>query len=258
MHGADLPPDRAPLAEVVFELKWKLTPSPLLGGPPTDLAYKLLPGSLFERLKPVYPFHEALPAASVPDEFVPQLVQHRFRTAQDAYPLVQVGPGILAVNDSRGYTWRRFLPQVVEAVTKLQETYTGQLEPETVVLRYVNAVPFDMSSGNALDFMRDNLKVAVQYPSALFSDGHVLSSPGTILLHSTHKADNPAGLVSLKFRTGEFRSSQHLLWETEVRSSGGDAPGLTQLQEWLDTAHRLARAWFFVLIEGRLEDEYRS
>lgn len=258
MHGADLPPDRAPLAEVIFELKWKLTPSPVLGGPPADPAYKLLPGSLFERLKSVYPFHEALPAASVPDEFVPQIVQHRFRTAQDAYPLVQVGPGILAVNDSRGYAWRRFLPEVVDAVTKLRDTYTGQLDPEAVVLRYVNAVPFDFSSANALDFMRDNLKVAVQYPSGLFSDRHVAPRPGTILLSSTHKVDSPAGVVSLKFSTGEFRSSQHLLWETEVRSSGDDAPGLDQLQEWLDSAHRLARAWFFVLIEGKLEDEYRS
>lgn len=247
-----------PLAEVVVEFKWKLTPNPVAGMPPTDPPYKLLVGSLFDRVKAEYPFHETLPAASVPDEYVPQLVQHRFRRAENGYPLVQVGPGILAVNDSKGYSWKRYLPGVLDAVAKLRDTYTGELTPEATILRYINAVPFDFGVSNAFEYMTTNFNVSVAFPPQLFSDHPVEQRPNTVLLESTHTLVDPAGLVSLKFSTGEFAGSSHLVWETQVLSLGANAPTLDGLEVWLNQAHDVARAWFFTLIEGKLEAEFRA
>lgn len=247
-----------PLAEVVVEVKWKLAPNPVAGLPPTDPNYKLLVGSLFDRMKADYPFHETLPAASVPDEFVPHIVQHRFRLAEDNYPLVQVGPGILAVNDTKGYSWKRYLPSVVDAVAKLRDTYSGELTPEATILRYINAVPFDFGTSNAFEFMTDNFNVSVAFPPQLFSDHPVEQRPNTVLLESMHTLASPAGVVSLKFSTGEFAASSHLVWETQVLSLGADVPTLDGLEVWLNQAHDVARAWFFILIEGKLEDEFRA
>lgn len=258
VHRDDLPPDRMPLAEVVFEFKWKLTPSLTPGRPTSDPFYKLLVGSLFDQVKAQYPFHEPLPAASVPDEFVPQVVQHRFRRAENDYPLIQIGPGILAVNDTKGYSWVRYLPRVLDAVAKLRDTYTGELVPEVVILRYINAVPLNFTTTDVFEFMRENFKVAVAYPHQLFSEHPVEPRPNTVLLESSHVLTNPAGAVSLKFSTGEFNNAQHLLWETQVQSIGDEAPTLDGLEDWLNRAHDIARAWFFTLIEGRLEDEFRA
>lgn len=258
VHGDDLPPDRMPLAEAVFEFKWKLTPSPVVGAPPTDPSYKLLVGSLFDRVKADYPFHEPLPTASVPDEYVPHVVQHRFRRAINDYPLIQIGPGILAANDTEGYSWARYLPRVLDAVGKLRDTYTGELVPEAAILRYINAVPLDFSTANVFDFMRENFKVNVDYPHQLFSDHRVEPRPNTVVLESTHTLTAPVGIVSLKFSTGEFNGSQHLVWETQVQSVGDNAPTLGGLEGWLNQAHDVARAWFFALIEGNLEDGFRS
>ena len=258
VHGADLPSDRMPLAEAVFEFKWMLTPNPMQGAPPTDPNYKLLVGSLFDRVRANYPFHEPLPAASVPDEFVPQVVQHRFRRAENQWPLIQIGPGILAVNDTSGYSWERFLLSVLGAVAALREKYTGALVPEAVVLRYVNGVPFDFGTSDVFEFMRDNFKVAIEYPHQLFSDNPVQPRPATLLLESMYALATPVGAISLKFSKGEYKGTEHLVWETVVQSLGPDAPSLDGFEQWLNRAHDVARAWFFTLIEGRLEDGFRA
>jgi uncharacterized protein (TIGR04255 family) len=247
-----------PLTEAVFEFKWKLTPNVNPGLPPTDPAYKLLVGSLYDRVKGDLPFHETLPAASVPDEFVPQIVQHRFRRAENEYPLIQIGPGVLAANETRGYSWTTFLPRLLDAVNNLRDTYTGELVPEIVSLRYINAVPFDYSTSNVFEYMRENLEVNVDYPHQLFADNPVEQRPNTVLLETTHALNGPAGMVTLKFSTGEFNNAKHLVWETVVLAAGADAPDLEGLEGWLNGAHTVLRAWFFTLIEGNLEDGFRT
>lgn len=247
-----------PLTEAVFEFKWKLTPNATAGMPPTDPAYKLLVGSLYDRVKGDLPFHETLPAASIPDEFVPHIVQHRFRRAENEYPLIQIGPGILAANETRGYSWRTFLPRLLDAVGKLRDTYTGELTPEVASLRYIDAILFDYSTSNAFEYMRENLKVSVDYPHQLFTDSPVEQRPNSVLLETRHTLNEPAGILTLKVSTGEFNNAKHLVWETGVQSSGANAPTLEGLEAWLNSAHTVLRAWFFTLIEGTLEDGFRT
>ena len=92
-----------PLVEAIFELKWKLKKSE--NGGQIDPNYKILVGMLYDRLKRNYPQLEALPASDMPDEMVPHVVQNRFRVGKGKWPLVQIGPGILTVNDTGNYTW---------------------------------------------------------------------------------------------------------------------------------------------------------
>jgi uncharacterized protein (TIGR04255 family) len=255
MHGEDLP--RNPIAEVVFELRWKLIGELSSGIPPTDPGYKLMVGSFYERVRPLYPIHEQLPAATIPDEFAPYIVQHRFRRVEGGYPLVQVGPGILSVNDTSSYSWKTFLPTIVEAVGHLRDTYIGVLAPEVISLRYINAIPFDFLSHDVLDCMRDDLKVSVAFPEQLFREQPVEQRPSGFSLQSVHALADPEGTVVLKIGTADVNGERRLLWETVVQSSGQAAPQLTELAEWLGKAHALARGWFFTLIEGRIESEYR-
>jgi len=94
----------SPLIEVIFEMRWELVeiaPMQLI-----DPNYKLMLGQLFERLKDTYPYYEQLPASSIPDEAATYIVQHRFRKDKDKWPLVQVGPGIVTLNNVEQYSWR--------------------------------------------------------------------------------------------------------------------------------------------------------
>jgi uncharacterized protein (TIGR04255 family) len=255
VHGDDLP--RNPLAEVIFELRWKLTGGPPAPTPPIDPSYKLMVGSFYDRVRPQYPVHEQLPAATIPDEFAPYIVQHRFRRAENGYPLVQVGPGILSANDTAGYSWKTYLPRVLEAVGNLRDTYTGDLAPEGVTLRYINALPFDFTIQDVLACMRDDLKVSVAFPQQLFTEQPVQERPRAFSLESVHGLTDPPGTVVLKMGTAEVNGERRLLWETVVQSAGTDVPPLAELGQWLEKAHAVARAWFFTLIEGSIENEYR-
>ncbi|MBV6460184.1 MAG: hypothetical protein HJHJAOHD_00286 [Flavobacteriales bacterium] len=93
----------APLVEVIFELRWKVTDKEEL----TKCQY--LHGDLYASIKDIYNFREALVAPEVPMELYLNIPAHRFRVAQNNYPLVQVGPGLLTLNtiDSK-YNWEEF------------------------------------------------------------------------------------------------------------------------------------------------------
>ena len=72
---------KAPLVEAILEINWKLIEQ--LPGVAVDPKYKVLVGRLYDRLEPTYSFHEPLPTASMPDEMLGHVVQHRFRSAEN-------------------------------------------------------------------------------------------------------------------------------------------------------------------------------
>jgi len=101
---------KKPLVEAIFELRWKLQePTP---GIKIDPNYKLLVGGIYDKIRQSYPFYEQLPTSALPDEIAAYVVQHRFRKATDGWPLVQIGPGVITVNDTEGYTWDDFIVRI--------------------------------------------------------------------------------------------------------------------------------------------------
>ena len=91
-----------PLVEAIFELRWKLLQPDPQRPPEVDKNYKLAVGALFAKLHDDYPDHEPLPSSALPDEISAYVVQHRFKTRGSGWPLVQVGQGIMTVNDVPG------------------------------------------------------------------------------------------------------------------------------------------------------------
>src|SRR5688572_6805482 len=126
-----------PLVEAIFELGWSVPD-------PSDQFLDILPGLYFGEVRTDYPHIENLPASQVPLPLVLNAVRHRFRKEKDGWPLTQIGPGVLTVNDTVGYTtWKDFLPRISNAVSALAKVY-NKAEPFTrAELRYINAVEFD-------------------------------------------------------------------------------------------------------------------
>ena len=258
-HGEDL--KNKPLVEAIFELRWRLSGMP--PGPVIDPNYKVLVGSLFVAMRTQYPHHEQLATVNIPDEFVPYVIQHRFRRTVDGYPLVQLGPGIFAVNETAGYSWRTYLPRVLSATQTLRATYAAaasdsDLVPSGLSLRFINAVPFDPSKDDVLDYLRRKLKVEMGYPPALFKPGVVEKSPSGVAIGSSHRLMIPAGVAQLRFSTAEAGGIPQLLWEMQLQSNDEDVVSFDQLGLWLNQAHDIAREWFYVLIEGDLEAEFNK
>jgi uncharacterized protein (TIGR04255 family) len=111
-----------PLIEAILEVRRGQDGQP-------DPAYPLIVGRLYERLRSEYPAIEDLPIVAVPAEIWVHQVRHRFRKTKDGWPLVQVGPGVLTVNETDGYRWRDFSERAKALLPLLHETHP---KPETI------------------------------------------------------------------------------------------------------------------------------
>jgi uncharacterized protein (TIGR04255 family) len=169
---------KKPLVEVVFELRWKLSEGPLAKDP----GFRIFVGRYYDRVRSQYPDIVDLPSSQIPEEMTAHVVRHQFWTGKGQWPLTQIGPGILTVNETDGYLWESFRPRLVHAVRCLAESYPQdihKLTPTQVSLKYIDAVPFDptQSSTTLLQFMREALHTGIDVEPRLFDTPEQSSSP---------------------------------------------------------------------------------
>lgn len=245
--------------EAILEIRWAV-PSQSAGPFRTvDNDYALLLGRFFDRVRSEYPFHERLPTAVLPDQLIAHLAQHQFRVAAQQWPLIQLGPGLLTVNDTQQYSWTDFRARCTDAVTSLLSAHPDptQLQNLQITLRYLDAIAYDHEQENVFDFLRMKLKLDVSMPSELFRKTEVLSKPAEFVWQAAFRAKRPAGVVSFKIGLGEKDGVSSLILDTAVISGDGDAPALdVHFTNWIDDAHEITSTWFKELTAGELYDSF--
>jgi uncharacterized protein (TIGR04255 family) len=243
-----------PLVEAIFELRWELQePAP---GIKIDPHYKIIVGRIYDRVSNEYAFHEQLPTASLPDVIAGYVVQHRFRKGKDQWPLIQVGPGIITVNDTEGYIWEDFENRIIQSVSTLIQVYpdsSNNLKFNSVLLRYIDAIAFDFDKENILNFLKEQMKVGISLYPKLFENTGVKIQPLGFDLIFSFTSTKPKGTVHIRFTRGKIKESDTLIWETAVQSTSDDVPkNQDEIANWIKEAHNLTDDWFFKLIEGEL------
>lgn len=249
----------APLLEVIFEFHWKLEELP--GDRKIDPLYSLLVGKLYDELKDDYPFHEQLPTADIPAEIASYVTQHRFRNTEEGWPLVQLGPGVLTVNDAADYEWTDFRERIARAVSALSLAYEslgGNLTPNAVQLRYIDGLPFEFEKEDVFAFLDSMLKVKVELYEKLFEDGRTSKTPKAIDLKFFFDSKDPTGDLVIRFARGISNGEGALLWETVVAAVQEAMPGdVHSIGSWVDDAHQLVHDWFIRMTEGPLMETFK-
>ncbi|MBI4289325.1 MAG: TIGR04255 family protein [Chloroflexi bacterium] len=260
-----------PLVEVILELRWRVK-SPAgdrqatsahadasQGPMPVDPSYDLLVGRLSGLLSRAYPFHEKLPSAVIPVDVAPFLVRHRFRKGKDSWPLVQMGPGILTLNDTASYKWSDFYHRAEALLQALFKAHPQKRDivVDSFLLRYLNAEPFDFLTENVSKFLRQGLKVSFAVPPDLFEQTGVRGVPQGINFQVVYPCESPRGVVQLNVATGTAADQRAVVWETAVVSRGADVPKLpAAAADWLQASYNLTHDWFLKLVEGELLKKY--
>jgi len=263
---------KKPLIEAICEIRWALkrvqgvpgmpemtSTDPLFPVMTVDPHYRLLLGRLYDRLRSQYATHEPLGPAGIPDEMSGHIVQHRFRAAQNEWPLIQMGPGVVTINDTSKYNWEDFRGRVVDVKTKLYEAHPEpqDLRIETLVLRYLDAVEFDYPSADVFQFLSEKLKVSIALSDDLFVGTGVEQQPCHFQSQQMHRTKTPAGIFRLGFATGIHNGKPSLIWETSLSSTGEDVSRMPDdFETWLDQAHTLISDWFFKMIDGDLRRRF--
>lgn len=244
-----------PLVEALFEVRWTLSGPP---GIATDPSYQLLIGQLYGKLRDRFPHHVMLPSAEFPSQFIPFTPQHQFRVASGGWPLVQLGSGLLTVNDTEGYLWDSFFERcrfVVESLFEVYPQSDAPLRVAEVSLRYIDA---DLLGNELpLEFLK-KLKICIDVAPELFDNGIVSAEPMGIGLLLTFPLNEPKGILQLTANRGRKGEADAIVWETQVLSRGNDCPQTTSdIAGWLRKAHEITHEWFFKQIEGDLLEKYR-
>ena len=244
-----------PLVEAMFELRWGLDGAP---GMAVDPYYQMLIGQLYSAIKDDFPVWERLPTAEVPESFAPYSPHHRFRVASNQWPLVQIGPGILTVNDTESYDWDSFLSRcsaVVDTLFSIYPNANEQLRIFEVTLRYIDAD--NLLGKPALDFLQ-GLKVSVNLPQTLFAGGRIGNTNLGVGLSLAYPTLEPKGVLQISYNQGHKNEQNALIWETQVISRGADAPRQPEeIKAWLKEAHDTTHDWFFRQIDGELLEKYK-
>lgn len=245
-----------PLVEAIFEVRWGLTTLP--NGMVQDDGYDIVVGQLRQSLIGELPFHTRPPFGVIPGLLIPHQIQHQFRVAADKWPLVQIGPGILTVNDTEGYTSENFIAFCSRVFSNLAEFWkqNGQEPPILhVALRYIDA---DYLTEEKLVFLR-KLGINITFEKNIFDQKAFANShPTFVELRSEFNTVNPKGIFSLAINTGKKEDREAMLWETQMICNQDNCKAFVDgPSKWLSDAHNVCHDVFFSMIRGELEEKYK-
>lgn len=256
---------RAPLAEVVFELRWALQQGPIPQGLMNfdPMIFPLLYAFGVGIAKKGFPFVRDV---SHPSNTGPYGVIRRYYKSEELlYPLMQIGSGIFATNESHLYDWKRFKSQVLMGVQVLLDTYPTEfgtrLIPAYLELRYVDV--FDktvLPEGSVVSFAEKASSLKIQLPPILGNKEMFWGNVAGRVVFQRSIRDRKDSLFEAELASAQNAGTNEAVikLESKVRSTGGGVPALknnkkfiSDVGDWLEFAHDVTSPFFkdFVLPE---------
>lgn len=234
---------KAPLVEVVTELRWKITSKEELAG------IQYLYGDLYNELKKKYPFRESILPVEVPVEMTVNQPVHRFRAEKGGYPLLQVGPGIITLNtiDDK-YYWNSFFNDAKELIQAFFNVHPIQNKIAPALL-YIDFFPFDFQKNNVHEFI--NQQFSITFGQSFFETEKL---PSDFNMGFAYNMD--LGDLRVNFQKGKNNGTEGILLQTRINGKPGK-PDNENINNWLNDAHELSSNLFKQLTEGELYESFK-
>jgi hypothetical protein len=259
----------APLVEAVFELRWTLAGHP--GTPShTDPGFFPMRESFTKNIARLG-FVEVRDTVGPQDFLAGNAVARRYFLAKDReFPLMQMGPGIFASNQSSEYTWPSFKKQVLDGVSTAINSYpllpNFPLTPNYLELRYIDA--FDASLVETTDlvrFLEPATTMKLEYPPFLSSRerfGDRLE--GRVQLQTVAKGWK-ASQFAFDLASARHGEEPIVRLESKVMTTAGGAPKLTrpqaflsELGKWLEFAHGITSPFFKGFMKPPVMEKFKK
>ncbi len=254
---------KAPLAEVVFELRWDVAPGdlPLLADPTYSKVFDAVSAHAvkqgFERTVDIHK----------PYTGIPTTISRRMYRGEAPFPLVQMGPCIFAYNESVDYEWVAFRRQAIKGALTVAANLSKfrEFKPEInhLELRYIDAFdPSVVTAATTLEFIERGTNMKVQLPPALTKQLRA-STAGRVKFEWPLIVDEGT-TFSLELGSG-FREKMPIMrMESKVVWSGrrfpisAATPIRAALASWLETAHRVTSATFKAIVSEQLFSTFKA
>lgn len=252
---------KAPLIEAVFELYWALHPAQddkaqIGRGTGSDPNYSITIGTLYNKVKTDYPYHEKLPTSQIPESMAAYIIQHRYRKAENVGPLIQIGPGLVTLNITKNYTSHDFKSRSNQLATSFCESYpdTASLRFSRLIMRYINFIPFDFEKDNILDYLKENLNLSVEIKKTIFAQSDITDKPHGIDIRFSYPAKTQETMLHFRFVRSTIEKKDCLIWEivfetTKATPAQMSAPDISA---WIEQGHAVCEKWFFNMCDDKL------
>jgi uncharacterized protein (TIGR04255 family) len=173
---------KAPLAELIAELKWVISGAPAQpAGIPPGMSFPLMSSAATEEFYMRFgalAHRQGFTSAEriFPPGFPAPLYQpvYRYKKSQEveAKEILQVGPGVFSANALRPYqSWNVFRPSVqagIDALIAARSESESATPFNSVTLRYINSFTKEFTGGrDSATFVRDVLGIHATLPVAL-------------------------------------------------------------------------------------------
>jgi len=261
-HTSQLP--NAPLTEVVFEMRWRLE-----GAKSIPIPFKNDPGfyvmaDRFAMAASQHGFRFARKLSADP-QATPHAISWRFYKQQEQpFPLWQIGPGILAVNESASYEWNSYKKLCLDAARTLIRCYPKmhkfRLEPFYLELRYLDSFSLDEKvNENLVGFLNNSTSLSLALPT--FVPGRLKDlANGQLILSSAVKGMGETLFVVI-VGTGVSQGIKSVIMESKVltklsETSIGRGQFVTELGRWLGNAHNITSPFFKEFIKEHLMKKF--
>jgi uncharacterized protein (TIGR04255 family) len=263
---------KAPIAEVVFELRWALQSDP---GLPAFLHSD--PG--FAPL--LNAFTEAMKKAgfgvtrdmSHPSQTGAYGVARRFTTGADKpFPIMQIGPGIFATNESSLYDWSSFRAQVIQGVRSVLKCYpklkSFPLKPNYLELRYVDV--FDKTLLGRTDlfyFAKHGTTLNIELPTMLNDRKLFGGEADGRFVFRRHLRNRKDTEFIMDFGSGKNKATGENIarLESKIVSRGEGVPGLKSnptflrdVSKWLKQAHEITSPFFKQFVTDKVMEQFKK
>lgn len=158
--------------------------------------------------------------------------------------------------------WKTFKPIIEYVVNKFLEAYPKKdaLALEKLILRYLDAFPFNFIDNNILEFLKDKLHTNINVDFGEDKRKQRMDNkPISINFRLAYILHEPEGLLELGFFKGTVEARENLIMESVVLSQDDPSinPETSEIMGWLDKAHDMTDFVFSQLIRGKLEEELR-
>lgn len=236
----------APLVEVVLELRWEIINKSDLSKIP------YLYGDIYSLLKNKYPYRESIVPPEIPIDILINQPVHRFRFAQNDYPLFQVGPGILTLNtiDSK-YFWDSFSKDSQELINAFIKVFPFQKEEKiSPSILFLDFFPFDFSKGDAYSFINEQFNI--EFNQSFIPNPGLPKDLNLGYYYSISEGD-----LLVTFKKGlNNKKEEGILMQTKVNGIPIN-PEIKDITLWFEKSHETCSYIFKKITEGELYKSFK-
>ena len=231
---SDIKLKNAPLKEAIFELFWN---GPIdKSGFPIDNEYDLAQGRFDREIRKDFPIYKRLIPANSPIKILGQPA-HQFWKNQLNWPVVQLGPGIMTVNETeKGYIWENFRKTIHDSIQILIKSYDISPTFQRLSLRYIDSIDLPENI-NLLDFVNNSFKTKIT---------NSFERPGEIAGLNFNQIfnvfQNSKVHLNIQSAINNLNGKPAIVWITLIETN--EISGIDDILKWIDKAHNICSDLF--------------